>query len=75
MLQDEGGGSGSDILRSKLEAVLQESRARQAQDLTEIEVLGERVPIKSDKVRIAILASQQKVLPSWPRDSLGQLPE
>ena len=25
-------------------------------------MLGERVPIKSDKVRIAILASQQKVL-------------
>lgn len=60
MLQDEDGGSGSDILRSKLEAVRQESRARQAQDLTEVEVLGERVPVRSDKVRIAMLASQQK---------------
>ena len=38
----------------------QESRARQAQDLTEVEVLGERVPVRSDKVRIAMLASQQK---------------
>ena len=56
------GGTGSDILRSKLEAVLQESRARQAQDLTEVEVLGERVPIKSDKVRIALLDSQQKMV-------------
>lgn len=54
------GGPSSDILRSKLEAVLQESRARQAKDLNEVEVLGERVPIKSDKVRIALLASQQK---------------
>lgn len=60
----DGGGEGaqSDILRSKLEAVLQESRARQAESLNELEVLGERVPIKSDKVRIAMLAAQQKAV-------------
>jgi len=61
-LLDSGGEGGSDILRSKLEAVLQESRARQAENFSELEVLGELVPIKSDKVRIAILASQQKVI-------------
>jgi len=55
------GEGGSDILRSKLEAVLQESRARQAERFSELEVLGELVPIKSDKVRIAILEMQQKV--------------
>jgi tetratricopeptide (TPR) repeat protein len=121
------GEAGSDILRSKLEAVLQESQRRQAQvgathvppralhtllpaahehprpsawpctaafavellvpcparrparrlardppppppvparpqSLNEIDVLGERIMIKSDKVRIAILSSQQKIL-------------
>ena len=65
-LLDDGavaeGAAGSDILRSKLEAILHESRARQAEALNEIEVLGERVPIKSEKVRMAILASQQKIL-------------
>lgn len=75
LLDESGEGGGSDILRSKLEAVLQESRARQAQNLNEIEVLGERVPIKSDKVRIAILASQQKVLEiqAMPKDADGGL--
>ena len=53
---------GSDILRSKLEAVLNESRARQAESFSELEILGDLVPIKSDKVRIAILSSQQKIL-------------
>ena len=46
----------SDILRSKLEAVLQESRARQALDFSEIEVLGERLPIKNEKARVGLLA-------------------
>ena len=59
---DGGEGGASDILRSKLEAVLNESRARQAADFTNLEVLGELVPIKSDKVRIAILSSQQRAL-------------
>ena len=58
----------------ELEAVLQESRARQAQNLSEIEVLGERVPIKSDKVRIAILASQQKVRDPGHAQGRGQRP-
>ena len=39
--------------------VAQESRARQAASLNEVEVLGERVPIRSDKVRIAILAQKR----------------
>ena len=52
----------SDILRSKLEAVLQESRARQALDFSEIDVLGERLPIKNEKARVAFLASQQQLL-------------
>ena len=48
----------SDILRSKLEAVLQESRARQALDFSEVEVLGERLPIKNEKARVGLLAMQ-----------------
>jgi signal recognition particle subunit SRP68 len=61
-LLDGDSPGGSDILRSKLEVVLNESRARQAESFSELEVLGELVPIKSEKVRIAILSSQQKIL-------------
>ena len=60
MLDGGAGGEGGDILRSKLEAVLNEAKARQAENFSELDVLGERVPIKSEKVRIAILSSQQK---------------
>ena len=49
----------SDILRSKLEQVLAATRARQAENLTELLVLGERVPIKSDKTRLCIVRGQQ----------------
>ena len=49
----------SDILRSKLESVLNESRAKQAQDLNELEVLGERVPIRSEKTRICLIRANQ----------------
>lgn len=49
----------SDILRSKLESVLNESRAKQAKDLNEMEVLGERVPIKSEKTRICLIRAHQ----------------
>jgi len=52
----------SDILRSKLEHVLQETRAKQAKDLNEIELLGERIPIKSDKTRVCILQSRQLLI-------------
>uniref|UniRef100_A0A7S3AQE1 Signal recognition particle subunit SRP68 n=1 Tax=Haptolina ericina TaxID=156174 RepID=A0A7S3AQE1_9EUKA len=54
-----GAEGASDILRSKLESVLQESRAKQAKDLNEIEVLGDRVPIKSEKTRICIIRAHQ----------------
>mmetsp|Transcript_12941 Transcript_12941/g.27476 ORF Transcript_12941/g.27476 Transcript_12941/m.27476 type:complete len:601 (-) Transcript_12941:276-2078(-) len=49
----------SDLLRSKLELVLDESRAKQAKDLNEMEVLGERVPIKSEKTRICLIRAHQ----------------
>lgn len=49
----------SDILRSKLESVLNESRAKQAKDLNEMDVLGERVPIKSEKARICLIRAHQ----------------
>ena len=52
----------SDILRSKLEAVLQESRARQALDFSEIDVLGERPPIKNEKARVSLLAMQGQLV-------------
>ena len=52
----------SDILRSKLESVLQETRSKQAKHLTDVEVLGERVPIKSDKARVALLRAQELLL-------------
>ena len=62
LLDDGGGGEGgSDILRSKLEAVMHESRKLQAESVNAIDILGERVPIKSDKVRIAIVESQKKI--------------
>ena len=55
-----GADSTSDILRSKLEAVLQESRAKQAStSANELSVAGERVPIRNEKTRIAVLASQR----------------
>lgn len=44
------------------QAVLQESRARQALDFSEVEVLGERLPIKNDKARVGFLALQQQLL-------------
>ena len=53
------GGETGDILRGKLEAVLNESRARQAENLSELVVLGERVPITSEKVRHAPRAAVQ----------------
>ena len=49
-----GAESTSDILRSKLESVLQETRTKQAKDVTELDVRGERVPIKSEKTRVAV---------------------
>lgn len=49
----------SDILRSKLEQVLAETRAKQAENVTELVVLGERIPIKSAKTKLCILRAQQ----------------
>eukprot|EP00316_Scyphosphaera_apsteinii_P020145 CAMPEP_0119310656 /NCGR_PEP_ID=MMETSP1333-20130426/19693_1 /TAXON_ID=418940 /ORGANISM="Scyphosphaera apsteinii, Strain RCC1455" /LENGTH=639 /DNA_ID=CAMNT_0007314875 /DNA_START=35 /DNA_END=1954 /DNA_ORIENTATION=- len=62
LLSSEGGEGASDILLSKLEQVLQETQAKQAKDLNELELLGERVPIKNDKTRVAILRSRQLLL-------------
>lgn len=62
LLEDDGKeGVQSDILRSKLEAVMAEARAKQAESFDALDVLGERVPIKSDKVRVAIVASRSKL--------------
>lgn len=52
----------SDILRSKLEHVLQETRSKQAKSMTDVEVLGGRVPIKSDKTRVCMLRAQELLL-------------
>ena len=52
----------SDFLRSKLEQVLQETRAKQASHLTELEVLGERVPVRSEKTRVGIVSIQKLLL-------------
>ena len=52
----------SDILRSKLEAVLQESRAQQAQSLNELDVLGARREHRDGAADVRAAAELQQVV-------------
>lgn len=51
-----------DMMKAKLDAVLADSLRKQAEDLTEVEHQGQRIPIRGEKVRMGILQSQEAAL-------------
>ncbi|CAM6030711.1 unnamed protein product [Sphagnum balticum] len=52
-------GPGLDLLQSKLEAVMEEARLRQAVSMTELEWLGHKLLVRNEKTRMCILKGQQ----------------
>ncbi|KAL5549146.1 hypothetical protein UlMin_004377 [Ulmus minor] len=52
-------GPALDLFKSKLEAVMAETRSQQAASMTEFNWLGHRFPISNAKTRVAILKAQE----------------
>jgi signal recognition particle subunit SRP68 len=48
-----------DMIKSKLESVLEDTRAKQAKTMESIEWAGKRIPVDNDKVRIAIINGEE----------------
>jgi signal recognition particle subunit SRP68 len=48
-----------DMIKSKLESVLEEARTKQAQSMEHVEWSGRRVPVDNDKIRLAIINSEE----------------
>ncbi|GJP50602.1 hypothetical protein CLOM_g9750 [Closterium sp. NIES-68] len=52
-------GPGADLLQSKLEAVMEEARSREAASLAELDWLGRKYSVLNAKTRVCILKAQQ----------------
>ncbi|CAI5987422.1 unnamed protein product [Closterium sp. NIES-65] len=52
-------GPGADLLQSKLEAVMEEARSREAANLAELDWLGRKYSVLNAKTRVCILKAQQ----------------
>ncbi|CAI5478412.1 unnamed protein product [Closterium sp. Yama58-4] len=52
-------GPGADLLHSKLEAVMEEARSREAANLAELDWLGRKYSVLNAKTRVCILKAQQ----------------
>ncbi|XP_064406699.1 signal recognition particle subunit SRP68-like isoform X2 [Halichondria panicea] len=51
--------AGSDILASKIDLVLAKTQEKAASSLTEVTWLGQKVPVRSEKVRVSLVRLQQ----------------
>lgn len=60
--QEENAGSANNtLLQSKLDKVFQESMKKQAQSQMEIQWRGETIPVRSESLRLAVLAPNQDI--------------
>jgi len=51
-----------DNMKAKLDAVLAETLQKQAEGLTEVEFNKQSIPIRAEKIKVAILQSQEAAL-------------
>jgi len=54
-----GGMGGEDLLAAKLDALISQTRQKQAATLSEVTFRGRTIPVKSEKVRVFLLAHQE----------------
>lgn len=54
-----GGMGGEDLLTAKLDALISQTRQKQAATLSEVTFRGRTIPVKSEKVRVFLLAHQE----------------
>ncbi|CAM9335457.1 unnamed protein product [Choristocarpus tenellus] len=54
-----GGAGGGDLLAAKLESVLAEARKKQAHALDSVEWRGQRVPVRSEVLRVALVKADE----------------
>lgn len=59
-LRDAGDGTGGDVLANKIEKALAEARKRAAQSFGEVEWCGQTVPLRSERVREALLLASDE---------------
>ena len=50
-----GGMGGEDLLTAKLDALISQTRQKQAATLSEVTFRGRTIPVKSEKVRVFLL--------------------
>lgn len=54
-----GGMGGEDLLAAKLDTLISQTRQKQAATLSEVTFRGRTIPVKSEKVRVFLLAHQE----------------
>ena len=55
MRMTAGGMGGEDLLTAKLDALISQTRQKQAATLSEVTFRGRTIPVKSEKVRVFLL--------------------
>ena len=68
-----GGMGGEDLLTAKLDALISQTRQKQAATLSEVTFRGRTIPVKSEKVRVFLLGESAESLISEFRRRHGRL--